>query len=170
MWRQACSIDFEIDGHALHANDTFTAIQTPVACEVVARDRKGNVVVSRRPYGSGQVIVVNFALEKQAMTSLPNVFEGDFSNELWRLYAYAAKQAGISRLVTRADTRLVVTEHPRGDGSAIVCLLNTREEDVNAPLSLAKGLRVKQVWNGAYADGKVSIRGNDGCIMEVLRD
>ncbi len=170
MWRQACSIDFEIDGHALHANDTFTAIQTPVDCEVIARDRKGNVVVSRRPYGSGQVIAVNFALEKQSMTSLPNVFEGDFSNELWRIYAYVAKQAGISRLVTRADTRLVVTEHPRGDGSAIVCLLNTREADVNAPISLAKGLRVKQVWNGTYADGKVSIRGNDGCIMEILRN
>ena len=170
MWRQACSIDFEIDGHALHANDMFTVIQTPVDCEVIARDKKGNVVVSRRPYGSGQVIVVNFALEKQSMTSLPNVFEGDFSNELWRIYAYAAKQAGISRLVTRTDTRLVVTEHPRCDGSAIVCLLNTREADVNVPISLAKGLRVKQVWNGTYADGKVSIRGNDGCIMEILRN
>ena len=170
MWRQACSIDFEIDGHALHANDTFTAIQTPVDCEVIARDRKGNVVVSRRPYGSGQVSAGNFALEKLSMTSLPNVFEGDFSNELWRIYAYAAKQAGISRLVTRTDTRLVVTEHPRGDGSAIVCLLNTREADVNVPISFAEGLRVKQVWNGAYADGKVSIRGNDGCIMEILRN
>ena len=85
MWRQACSIDFEIDGHALHANDTFTAIQTPVDCEVIARDKKGNVVVSRRPYGNGQVIVVNFALEKQSMTSL-----------LLRALAYDSLTASVS--------------------------------------------------------------------------
>ena len=167
MWRAPRSIDFEMDGRPLHAADTFTAIQTPVDCEVVARDRTGNVVISRKRYGKGQVITINFDLEKQAMTSLPNVFEGDFSNELWRIYAYAARQAGVRRLVTRADTRLVVTEHPRGDGSAIVCLLNTRAGDIDEPIRLAEGLRVTHVWNGAYANGKVSIRGNDGCIMEI---
>ena len=166
MWRESRIIDFELDGHSLHGEDDFTAIQSPVDCEVVAKDRSGNVVVSRRKYGKGQVIVVNFALEKMAMTKLSNVFEGDFSNELWRIYAYAAKEAGVSRLLTRDDPRLVVTEHPRGDGSTLVCLLNTRSEDVTVPIKLEGG-QVVNAWNGKYWEGTVSIRANDGCILEV---
>ena len=166
MWREPRTIDFELDGHPLHGEDAFTAIQSPVDCEVVAKDRSGNVVISRRKYGKGQVIVVNFALEKMAMTKLSNVFEGDFSNELWRIYSYAARQARVRRLVTRDDTRLVVTEHPRGDGSTLVCLLNTRPEDVTVPIKIAEG-RVVNAWNGKYWEDTVSIRANDGCILEV---
>lgn len=166
MWRGERGIDFELDGCALHGFDTFTVVQTPIDCEVVAKDKTGNVVVSRKKYGKGQVIAVNFAVEKETMTHLPNVVDGDFSNELWRIYAYAAKASGVTRLVERDDTRLVVTEHPRGDGSSLVCILNTRAEDVTAPVHLAKG-RVVNVWNGKYSDGMLSLRANDGCIMEV---
>ena len=166
MWREPRAIDFEFDGHKLHGRDTYTVIQTPVNCEVLARDTAGNVVVSRKKYGNGTIIAVNFDLEKQVMTLLPNVVEGDFSNELWRIYAYAAKEAGIKRLVARDDTRLVVTEHLREDGSTLVCLLNTRAEDIDAPIRLASG-RVVNAWNGTCSDGKVRIRANDGCILEI---
>ena len=100
------------------------------------------------------------------MTRQPNVFEGDFSDELWRIYAYAAREAGVVRLVARDDTQLVVTEHPKSDGSTVVCLLNTRPHDVVVPIRLSKG-RIANAWNGKYADGSVAIRANDGCILEV---
>ncbi len=165
MHRQPRSIRFELDGAKLSASDSFTAIQTPVSCEVVARDQTGNPVVTLKKYGAGKVIAVNFDLEKASVAHLPNVFEGDFSNELWRIYRYAAKEAGVERLVARDDPRLVVTEHPRADGSAIVCALNTRDSDVHAPIAV-KGV-VGKVWNGSFADGKLSIRKNDGCIFEL---
>lgn len=165
VWRGERNIEFELDGHALHGFDSFTVTQTPIDCDVVAKDETGNVVVARKQYGRGQVIVVNFAVEKETMTHLPNVVDGDFSNELWRIYAYAAKAAGVSRLVERDDTCLVVTEHPRGDGTTLVCILNTRPEDVRTKVAV-KG-EVVNVWNGKYSDGSVSIRANDGCIMEV---
>lgn len=165
LYRQPRSIDFEMDGTKLHATDTFTAIQTPKDCEVVTRDVSGNVVVAWRRYGKGQVIAVNFALELLSMTSLPNVFEGDFSNELWRIYAFAAKKAGISRLVTREDTGLVVTEHPVADGKTLVCALNTHDRPIDCKVGI-KG-RIGQVWNGKFVDGILSIRENDGCIFEV---
>lgn len=165
MWRKPRNIDFVFDGANLHGSDDFTILQRPIDCEVLACDKMGNVVVSRRAYGMGSIIVVNFPLEFQAMTQLPNVFEGDFKNELWRLYAYAAKAAGVVRRVTRADSRLVLTEHLQPKGKTMVCALNTHEED--ASFSIVVSGKVGRIWNGVYADGKLTIRGNDGCIFEL---
>ena len=123
------------------------------------------MVISAKDYGKGKVIVVNFRLEHLVMTALPNVVEGDFSNELWRIYAFAAKTAGITRVVTREDTGLVVTEHPTADDKTLVCALNTHDKPVAARIGV-KGT-VGKVWNGSYSDGKLSIRENDGCIFEV---
>lgn len=170
MYRAQRKIDFAFDGAQLHASDDFTSIQAPKGdgCEVLARDTTGNVVISRRRYGKGLVIAVNFRLEHLAMTSLPNVFEGDFSNELWRIYAFAAKEAGVRRIVTRADTGLVVTEHPTADGKTLVCALNTHDKPFSAKVGVSG--KVGRVWNGKYADGLLSIRENDGCIFEVCRE
>lgn len=165
MWRESRRINFTLDGVKLTATDGFTARQNPVACDVIARDQTDNVVLSRKTRGKGKVLVVNFALEKDSVATFPNVFEGDFSNELWRIYAWAAREAGVSRLVTRKDPRLVVTEHPRPDGTTLVCALNTRAEDVAVEIAV-KGT-VGQVWNGAYENGRLKVRANDGCIFEV---
>ena len=139
------------------------AITTNTDVRVVAET--GNVVVSLKNYGKGKVIVVNFRLEHLVMTSLPNVVEGDFSNELWRLYDFAAKTAGVERIVTRDDVGLVITEHPMGDGKTLVCVLNTHDKPVCAKIGV-KGT-VGHVWNGTYADGRLSVRNNDGCIFTV---
>lgn len=165
MWKESRRIDFQLDGVRLFAADTYMAKQRPVACDVLATDRSGDVVISRKDRGRGRVFAVNFALEKSAVATLPNVFEGDFSNELWRIYATAAKAAGIRRIVTREDRGVVLTEHPRDDGTLIVCAVNTHAEPVDCGLSVAG--RVGRVWNGAFKDGKLSIRANDGCIFEV---
>ena len=165
MYLEARDIAFDFDGRTLRGSDAFTTIVTPTGCEVLARDQTGNPVVTRRRLGKGQVIAVNFALEHIAMTKLPNVFEGDFSNELWRIYAAAAKTAGVRRAVTREDTRLVLTEHPLPDGSRLVCALNTRPEPVSVPVAVDG--TVGTVWNGRYVDGKLEIAANDGCMFEV---
>lgn len=165
MWKQPRSVQFELDGVKLELKDGSTAIQTPVSCEVLARDRTGNVVMSRKRRGKGQVLAFNVNLEKQAMASQPDVVEGDFSNELWRVYARAAREAGIVRRVTRTDTRLLLTEHPVAGGKTIVCALNTREEDVKVPLDVAG--KIGRVWNGACDGDVLSVPGNDGCIFEI---
>ncbi len=165
MYREGRTIKFAMDGVDLFANDGFTAIQTPRACDVIARDGTENPVVALKRYGKGKVIAVNFDLEKASVARLAHVFEGNFSDELWRIYAFAAKEAGVKRAVTRSDPRLVVTEHPRADGTLIACALNTRDADVEVPVSVNG--TVGKVWNGSYAGGKLSIRKNDGCIFEV---
>ncbi len=165
LWRQRVDIVFELDGAKLRASDDFMVLQHPVDCKVLAKDQRGNVVLSVKELGKGRVMACNFALELRSMTSYPDVCDGSFSNELWRIYAYAAKTAGIVRRVTRKDVRVVFTEHPQADGTTLVCALNTHGEDVACPIDV-KG-RVGKVWNGSFSGGKLSVRGNDGCVFEV---
>ena len=109
---------------------------------------------------------MNFALEKCIIEQEGEVVDGGFTNELWRIYAYAAREAGVKRLVRRDDPRVVFTEHPLPDGTALVVAVNTRDEPVECPIS-ADGA-VGRIWNGTFKDGVLSIRENDGCIFEVM--
>ena len=165
MYREAREIDFTFDGRKLHGVDDFTTLIELSRGETLAADRTGNPVVTSAPLGKGRVIAVNFALANLVMTKLRNTVEGDFSNELWRIYAYAAKEAGVVRRVRRADAGLVVTEHPRTDAPWLVCALNTHADTRTFELSVDG--TVGRVWNGTFADGKLTVSGNDGCIFEL---
>ena len=92
--------------------------------------------------------------------------DGDFTNELWRIYAWAAREAGVRRLVAKTDPRLVLTEHPASEGATLVCALNTRPEESAFALDIAG--RVSRVWNGAFENGRLRVGGNDGAVFEVL--
>ena len=172
-YHKARTVSFELEGHALSFSDAFTVEQRPVDCEVVARDSDGNVAVSVKRLGKGRLIAVNFALETCIVEQESEVADNSFSNELWRIYAYAAREAGVRRLVERGDPRVVLTEHPQGrmirpgdpSDPILVCALNTRDEPVSLPVSV-RG-RVGRVWNGSFADGALSIGPNDGCVFEV---
>ena len=121
--------------------------------------------MSIKHLGKGKVIVVNFALEKCIIEQESEVVDNGFSNELWRIYAYAAREAGVQRCVAKDDPRLVVTEHPCADGTTLVVAVNTHDKPVEATIGVAG--KVGRVWNGTYKDGTLSIRENDGCIFEV---
>ena len=167
-WRKE---SFEFEGRKMSFSDSYTAEQKPIDCEVQAKDSSGNVVVSLKRLGKGKVIVVNFALEKCIIEQESEVVDNGFSNELWRIYAYAAREAGVKRCVTKDDPRLVVTEHPRKDGGegarrpTIVVAVNTHDKPIECPVKVNG--TVGRVWNGTYKDGTLSIRENDGCIFEV---
>ncbi|MBR4611904.1 MAG: hypothetical protein IKO40_04220 [Kiritimatiellae bacterium] len=169
LWNEERRIEFEFDGAKLVARDPRTMLQEPVpggGCEVVARDAGGNVVVARKRLGKGKILVVNFALEKFVAESAPNAVDGDFTNELWRVYAWAAREAGVKRLVSKSDPRLVLTEHPTSDGATLVCALNTRPEKTEFAIDVSG--RVGRVWNGAFENGRLRVGGNDGAVFEVL--
>ncbi len=166
MYHKAKTVSFEFEGRKMSVRDSHTAEQKPVDCEVVAKDSTGNVVVSIKKLGVGKVIAVNFALEKCIIVQESEVVDNSFSNELWRIYAFAARAAGVKRIVEKDDPRLVLTEHPRSDGSCLVVAVNTHDTPADFPIKVDG--KVGRVWNGAFKDGVLSIRENDGCAFEVV--
>ena len=165
LYHKGRNVSFEFGGRKMSVRDSHTAEQKPVDCEVVAKDSTDNVVVSVKRLGKGKVIVVNFALEKCIVEQEGEVVDNGFSNELWRIYSFAAREAGVKRLVTKDDPRLILTEHPRSDGSCLVVAVNTHDTPVAAPIKVAG--TIGNVWNGTLRDGVLSIRENDGCVFEV---
>ena len=161
------SPSFEFDGRKMSFSDSYTAEQKPIDCEVLATDSAGNVVLSEKKLGRGLVIVVNFALEKCVIEQESEVVDNSFSNELWRIYAYAARRAGVNRLVRKDDPRLVLTEHPCEDGKTLVVAVNTHDEPIECPVEVDG--TVGRVWNGVFKDGVLSLRENDGCVFEVAK-
>ena len=176
-------IEFDFEGRHLAVTDSMTAHQKPVDCEVVAADADGNAIVAVKKLGRGKVIVVNFALEKCIVEQEADVVDGSFSNELWRIYAWAAREAGVKRLVERDDPRVVFTEHLSGVATApplsqrgskrrrgavataLVVAVNTRDEPVACPIRV--GGEVRRVWKGSLKDGILRIPANDGCAFEM---
>jgi hypothetical protein len=81
----------------------------------------------------------------------------------------------VQRRVAKDDPRLVVTEHPRADGTTLVVAVNTHDKPVASPVKVAG--KVGRVWKGKWGtrekgegtmdEGVLSIDGNDGCIFEV---
>ena len=166
-YRKPRRVTFDFEGKRMSFVDDFTAEQTPVDCEVAAMDSDGNVVLSVKNLGKGRVIVVNFAIEKSVAGAGENAVDGDFSNELWRIYAFAARNAGVKRLVSKEDPRLVVTEHPCEDGCVLVCALNTRPEKTVFDLSVCGD--VEETFNCQWRDGKLTLEGNDGGVLKVKK-
>ena len=165
MYNGDHKIEFDFAGSRLRASDTFVAEQKPVGCDVLARDQTGNTVVSIKRLGRGKVIAVNFDLEHQVALGLEGSVDGKIDNPMWKLYGFAAKEAGIVRRITRDDTGLVVTEHPRSGTTMLAMALNTYGEDRAFDVRIDGD--VVSVWNGEFKDGRLFIRGNDGCILEV---
>nr|MCR5839673.1 hypothetical protein [Kiritimatiellia bacterium] len=79
--------------------------------------------------------------------------------------AFAAREAGVKRLVEKDDPRLLLTEHPQSDGSCLVVAVNTHDKPVD--FSVKVDGKVGRVWNGTLKDDVLSIRENDGCVFEV---
>ena len=79
----------------------------------------------------------------------------------------AAREAGIQRLVetTGAVRTVGFTEHPAADGMGFVVAVNYAPEKTAYPVRIDG--RVKRVWNGECADGKLTIGANDGCVIQL---
>lgn len=165
LYHKGRNVSFEFGGRKMSVRDSHTAEQKPVDCEVVAKDSTGNVVVSVKKLGKGKVIAVNFALEKCIIEQEGEVVDNGFSNELWRIYSFAAREAGVKRLVEKDDPRLLLTEHPQSDGSCLVVAVNTHDKPVD--FSVKVDGKVGRVWNGTLKDDVLSIRENEGCVFEV---
>jgi len=82
------------------------------SAEVVARSQDGALSVTRNRYGHGQAILLNYPLE-QAMGGFSQdeieAFQG------FRLYAWAAAQAGLTPMVAAGDPRVEVAAYSKGN-------------------------------------------------------
>lgn len=135
--------------------------------KVIAAMADGTPVVTVNRLGKGKVVYVNFAIELNAINS-GSCFSGSDISPHYLVYRAAAQEAGVRRLVERADVPHVgITEHwCEKAGKTVVVAVNYEPADVKCPFSLSSG-KIGRVFRGDVKDGAMSIAGNDACVFEV---
>ena len=144
-----------VDGVRFSVREPSTRLLAAEGAQVVAADQNGRPALTVKPYGRGKVVFFNAAIELNAQDTA------------WPVYRFAAREAGIRRLVeATGDVRTVgFTEHPCKDGKVLVVAVNYAPEKTVCPVRVDG--KVSRIWNGRLADGRLEIAPNDGCVFEL---
>jgi hypothetical protein len=146
----------ESDRGAFDLYDSVVRKITPVGADVLVKDADGNPVMTATKAGAGKILFVNGALEANAPIAG------------WPLYALAADEAGVKRLVRSDNPSVGFTEH-RADGVTYVLAVNY--SPIAAQCRIETEGRILRVFgNGTYNDGILSLGANDGVVLEVLSE
>ncbi len=152
-WRTRETLEVDCGAESFAFAEPFARRLTPQGATVLLRTREGRPFMTEHAYGKGRMLFVNGAIERNAPLAA------------WPVYRLAAERAGVRRRVTRTDPRLGLTEHPTADGRLYAVAVNTAPEAVAMPLKVDG--EVVRTWNGAYADGVLSLGPNEGCVLEI---
>ena len=149
------TVDCTVDGLKVSFEEPRTREIVARGADVVLSDASGSPLMTSFPVGKGKVLFFNAALEANAGLCG------------WPVYRKVARLAGVKRRIESTDDgiRLGLTEHPDGSGRTYVVAVNYAREPIRCPVRVEGA--VGRVWNGAYADGVLSIGANDGCIIEL---
>lgn len=156
---------FEIDEVTVAFGDSFTRILASKGAKVLAADESGNPMLSVHHYGNGKVVFCNFDIEGYGIEH-GGAWTGDAINPLWRVYAVAAHEAGVSRIVKKDIPTVGITEHPRGNGTALCVAINYEPLPVNCPIRING--KLGRVFRGEIKDSRLVINANDAAVFEVI--
>lgn len=97
-----------------------------VGAEVVARNEDGNIVMSRNPYGKGEIWFLGFPLEMLACNKVDG-FRPDKNEPYYQVYRLFAKDACDSYVVQTENPFIGMTQHMEGE-CGIVTAINYSNE------------------------------------------
>ena len=154
-YQRGSTVETAVDGVRFAVREGMTHDISADGATVIAADSLGRPALTEKAYGKGKVLYFNASIELNA------------PDTAWPVYRYAARAAGIRRVVeTTGEARTVgFTEHRRPDGSVLVVAVNYAGERTTYPVRIDGN--VTRVWNGAYRDGALEIGPFDGCVLEV---
>lgn len=162
--RRPLDVTFEMDGEKVSARDTSTTRISAINSRVIAGTEE-MPMVTVAGYGTGKVMLVNYAMELDAV-SRGDCFTGEKVNPVYRIYREAAKQAGVVRKVEKSVSvpGVGLTEHVAGDVTIVVAI-NYEPREVSCPIAIDGELG--KVYRGKVSAGKVDFAANDIAVFEV---
>ena len=129
---------------------------------VLAADEQGRPVVSVNACGKGRVVYCNFPIETMGVMK-GGCWTGKSLNPLYRVYAVAAREAGVAGLAEKGLPGVGVSEHALSDGRTVVVAINYEPEEAVCPLKVKRP--VERCLRGAFDDGFLRIPANDAAVL-----
>ena len=146
----------------IDASDAYVRENAVKTARALAADESGRPVVTVNAFGKGKVVYCNFPVETQGIVR-GGSWTGRNLNPLYRVYAAAAREAGVRRLVEKNLPGVGISEHPLPDGRTVVVAVNYEPVAVKCPLKISR--KVDSCVRGAYANGCVELPANDAAVL-----
>ena len=161
---KAGEVSFEIDGKKLNIARDFAIDLEPCSAEVVLSDAEGKPLLTKNGYGKGYIMFFNAPIESY-FAKTPAVVESELGYE--KIYSYAAKVAGIERIVEKHNHDLALTVHKTQENNWVVVAINNTDKEIQDSL-VFNNLHLAKVYRGRIdADGNIVIPAADAVVFEL---
>ena len=141
------------DGFAV--TDSHTRNVTATTANVLVKNDVGMPFLAVNRHGKGKILFCNASIE----TDAPLVAE--------EIYRFAAREAGVRRIVSVRHPAVGLTEHRLDGNTVLVVAVNYEPDEVTTTLSVAG--RINRVYRGEVENGKIRLNPNDAAVFEVRR-
>jgi hypothetical protein len=161
--------NFSLDGKILSCayEDVILRLKSTNA-KILLADLKNNPLLTCNKYGKGQMLFLNAPLEKYLSDS-PNIFNQADEKPYWKLYAMAAKAAGLSRIIASANPQIGVTEHFISENEAISVLINYSPFPVKINPLIGRDWKLTEIILGNPSGKMLNIDGNNAIVVRLSK-
>jgi endo-1,4-beta-mannosidase len=160
---------FKIDDKNLTCMHTDVMLKIKcTSAEIMLADIKNNPLLTCNKYGKGKTMFLNAPLEN-FLSNTPGVFNRSDEKPYWKIYAMAAKVAGVKRIIVSRNPQVGVTEHFISGEEAIAVLINYNPEPAVVTPEIGQGWSIVEIIYGQSTDAKLNIGGNDGAVVRLVK-
>ena len=156
FYQRPRKVSFTVEGNRIEFTEQTTRKISAREAKVLIAEDGGEPLMTEFALGKGKMLFFNAALEANGGLSA------------WPIYELAARLAGVKRrVIVTGDARtLGLTEHSAKEGRTWVVAVNYDSKTSAYPIRVEG--KVGRVLNGSYADNKLTVGPNDGCVFELM--
>jgi hypothetical protein len=142
--------------------------------EVLGTENGCNPVFTRVSYGKGQVYFMTFPMEMNLIQT-PGTFNNYVEEPYWKVYEMISEKVRKSRIVTKNNPNIGVTEHTIDDKNMLAILINYSPDAVIESIKLDDGWTVEKILYGVdvalnQEEYMTHIKANDAVILQLKRN
>lgn len=134
-----------------------------VGAEVIARNEEGNIVMSRNPYGKGEIWFLGMPLERLASEGADS-FRPEVTQPYYQVYRLFAQNIVERYIVQTENPYIGITQHMNDDGSGYITAINYSSLPQKPLFAVQAGWETEML----YGD-REEIPACDGIVIQVKK-
>jgi hypothetical protein len=136
---------------------------------ILAHENDGNPIFTVNTYGKGKIYFLGMPLEMN-LTRQPGAFTEKLA-EYWKIYqTISADVVAQSRVVTKNDAFVGITEHDLSATEKLIVLVNNGPEEKEVAITIDSGWKLdKTLYGNRPLKNTVKMKANDACVLQLVK-